>query len=289
MDRAAGLCIGCARTAREIAGWRQADEGTRRRIWDDLPARRARLGIGPHRLGWSAAEVRSFVASTLRPGSGTWVLGISGAVAEFCVGPGEPLELDLGGPDLVARTARAALRLAIADDVRALSLSPGEPAVGGIVVLAVPRGRADRAVPGGLVDLGPDRDAVAPGAEQRLVDLGVGPFPARFCVRTGDPGLIRDLRAHAGLRWPDLLAAAGAQILRASPTRVVTAPIGRVEVFVPIPPPGGTSPEGPHTHLLPAHLATGRETPPGIDLPEVLAPCAIYYPGAASPAETTCS
>jgi hypothetical protein len=69
-------------------------------------------------------------------------------------------------------------------------------------------------------------------------------------------------------------------ILHASPTRVVPSPVGRVEVFTPIPPPGGTSPAGPHTHFLPAHLAAGRETPPGMELPEALVPCAIFYPGA---------
>ncbi|MGF1593076.1 MAG: hypothetical protein ACFCUW_07340 [Kiloniellaceae bacterium] len=43
-----------------------------------------------------------------------------------------------------------------------------------------------------------------------------------------------------------------------SPTRVVETAVGRVEVAVPIPPPGSRLPSGPRTHLLPGHLAVAR-------------------------------
>ena len=39
------------------------------------------------------------------------------------------------------------------------------------------------------------------------------------------------------------------------------------EVHQPIPPQGGHSPEGPHTHLLPKLLAERRVHPPGSPLP----------------------
>ena len=64
----------------------------------------------------------------------------------------------------------------------------------------------------------------------------------------------------------------------ASPHRVVTTPLGRVEVWAPIPPDSGVSPEGPHTHLLPVLLATGRELPNGVELPPELAPAAAFHP-----------
>ena len=51
-----------------------------------------------------------------------------------------------------------------------------------------------------------------------------------------------------------------------------------LEIDIEIPPPGGASPEGPHTHLLPAHLALGRDAPPGVELPEGYAVGAIFYP-----------
>ena len=36
-----GLCIGCGRSLKEIAGWGAMDEATRRAIMAELPARRA--------------------------------------------------------------------------------------------------------------------------------------------------------------------------------------------------------------------------------------------------------
>ena len=41
MDEAAGLCLGCARTAEEIGAWLEADASFKRAVWDALPARRA--------------------------------------------------------------------------------------------------------------------------------------------------------------------------------------------------------------------------------------------------------
>ena len=46
----------------------------------------------------------------------------------------------------------------------------------------------------------------------------------------------------------------------------------------PIPADAGASPEGPHTHLLPALLRTGRELPAGVDLPPGFAPAAAFHP-----------
>jgi hypothetical protein len=66
--------------------------------------------------------------------------------------------------------------------------------------------------------------------------------------------------------------------LEHSPTRVVETALGRIEVATPIPPPGGKSPDGPHTHLLPGHLALMRATPAGVDLPEAYSLCATFYP-----------
>jgi hypothetical protein len=67
-----------------------------------------------------------------------------------------------------------------------------------------------------------------------------------------------------------------------SPARVVESPLGRAEIYTSIQPPGGQSPDGPHAHLLPGHLASGRATPPGIDLPPVYALGATFYPRAGS-------
>ena len=63
-----------------------------------------------------------------------------------------------------------------------------------------------------------------------------------------------------------------------SPTRVVESALGRIEVQGQIPPPDAKSPDGPHTHLLPDHLETGRALPVGMDLPRAYLPGAIFYP-----------
>jgi hypothetical protein len=47
-------------------------------------------------------------------------------------------------------------------------------------------------------------------------------------------------------------------ILAANPHRVFISRLGRIEVYQPIPPPSGKSPEGPHTHVLPRLLKSGR-------------------------------
>jgi hypothetical protein len=58
----------------------------------------------------------------------------------------------------------------------------------------------------------------------------------------------------------------------------VITPLGRIEVWSPIPSDGASSPDGPHTHLLPGLLATGRELPDGHALPADVAPAAAFHP-----------
>jgi uncharacterized protein len=43
IDAACGLCIGCGRTLAEIGGWISMTADERRRVIDELPARRAAL------------------------------------------------------------------------------------------------------------------------------------------------------------------------------------------------------------------------------------------------------
>jgi len=43
VDAACGLCIGCGRTLAEIGGWISMTADERRRVSDELPARRAVL------------------------------------------------------------------------------------------------------------------------------------------------------------------------------------------------------------------------------------------------------
>jgi hypothetical protein len=100
----------------------------------------------------------------------------------------------------------------------------------------------------------------------------------RFCVRSAAPALTTALTGAVGLPLDALLQRCGKALLEHSPTRVVETALGRIEVTAPIPAPGAKSPEGPHTHLLPGHLALQRATQAGVDLPEAYALCATFYP-----------
>jgi hypothetical protein len=69
-----------------------------------------------------------------------------------------------------------------------------------------------------------------------------------------------------------------AMILAANPHRVFISRLGRIEVYQPIPPPSGKSPDGPHTHVLPRLLRSGRTHPATEPVPDGWIPCAHIYP-----------
>lgn len=278
IEEGCGLCLGCARSRAEIAGWISFSDRAREAVWAALPARRASLGLRFHRRAWSRHDIRAFVRRTLMPGAGTWVAGVHGAVAEFAIGDGEQADIVEQAECLAATTPRGAVRFRISDDVRALASGDAD-----IVVLAAPAGDAPVERQAGLAALGPDTGAIRDADRSKLLfDFGLGFGFARFAVRIDDPALATALDAGVGQPWPTVLAACGQQLLQASPARVVLHPIGRVEVYTPIPLRAGRTQPGPHTHFLPELLAARRGTPPCLDLPETYAPCAIYYPATAN-------
>ena len=282
IDESSGLCLGCARTRSELAAWRDSPSALQEKIWSDLPKRRERLGIDLHRLNWTRAEIRSFILSTLRTAGGTWACGVYGAVAEFCVSPGEVVEIGGDETCVVAETSQGAIRFQLLDNLRVLSLPTRVGAANKeLMVFAVPRKAIEPRSYSGLAELGLDKEAIRKrDCHHRLYDLAVGTGGIEFCVRTDDPELTEGFPAYLGRDWSTVLAGRGGKILKVSPPRVLRNPIGRIEVFAPIPLPGGRSPNGPHTHFLPAHLALKKETPPGLELPEALVACMIYYPEA---------
>ncbi|MEM9047161.1 MAG: DUF1289 domain-containing protein [Pseudomonadota bacterium] len=280
LDPATGWCLGCARTGDEIAGWGGQTDAARAAVWEALPERFGQLGVSCRRLPWATADIQSFVARTLREAAGTWVVGVVGAVAEFAAQPGAAVALRIDGPVAAAVTKGGALRFEIDEDVRALTFdTPNTPTQREPIVLAVKRARGRPALAAMLTDLGPDPAPIRAGADgARVFDLGLGRKEARFCVRCA-PGAAQDaLAAACGLSLGAALPRIAPPLLRESPVRIVQTALGRIEVSTAIPPPGGRSPAGPHTHLLPDHLATGRALPAGMDLPRAYLPGAIFYP-----------
>lgn len=276
IDAASGLCLGCARSASEIADWSASAPDFRAAVWADLPARFRRLGIAAQRQPWDAGRLRDEIAARIA-GRWTAVLGVVGAVAEFRPAPGAEVSVTWDGPALIARTPGGALRLTLDDHVRALAFpQPDRPPV---MALAVKRDGGGRPRAAGLAPLGPDLEAIH--TEDRgaaLFDLGLARGEARFCVRL-QPGTLADrMAAAAGTDLLRFLAAHGAALLAANPVRVVETAVGRVEISAPIPPPTGCSPDGPHTHLLPDQLATGQSTPASLPVPRAYVPAALLYP-----------
>ena len=233
LDEVSGICIGCARSKVEIASWKDAPSATLERIWSELPERRARLGIGLHRLSWNWDAIHAFIFDTFRTGAGTWVRGVFGAVAEFCIGPNEECEIITDVSRISAESGRGAIRFDLTDQVRALAMTTTFGTVTKeVVVLAVPRGHVSQPANKGLTALGRDQHAIrSHEREDWLYDFGLGARAAAFCIRTSDPDLTRELDNCIGQEWADLLAKHGGRLVQVSPSRVVLSPIGRIEVL----------------------------------------------------------
>jgi hypothetical protein len=217
------------------------------------------------RLTLAADGIADLVHEALAGGVGGWSMGVQGALAEFAVVDGERVEVRRTGRTVEAVAAGGGIRLTIGDDT--VAFADGEDTV----LLAVPRAGLPRAKD--RVSAAPtDPEALRPeDGKAVLVDLAVGHAVAAFCVRTDESELVAALRAVEGKAWREALDEVGHMIVAASPHRVVTGPLGRIEVYNPIPAEWGASPEGCHTHLLPALLESGRELAQGVELPPQLA------------------
>ena len=244
------------------------------------------------RLALDPDGIAELVHALLTQAVGGWSMGVQGALAEFAVVDGDPEAVTVRRPaqrTVEALTAGGGLRLTITDETQAFTAGRGfrrpvtedekqEFIAGETVYLAVPRRTLPRPAAGVMITVA-DPGALRPDDRHDLVaDLAVGHTAAAFCVRTGDTELGKRLKAIEGAAWPDALAALGPDLVATSPHRIVTTPLGRIEVYAPIPTDAGASPEGPHTHLLPPLLRTARELPPGLALAPGLAPAAAFHP-----------
>ena len=214
--------------------------------------------------------LRDLIIEHLADPASSWSCGRFGAVAEFHRDAAEPATVD---PDtLSVSTARGALRIELAPATRAVAWEAPASATDGWthgVALCLPRDEAGMAGRNAIAELGPDRDAVrAEDREAILFDLGLGGAAFEICVRSADPAAVAALRAACGRAFlshdHDLFAV----MPRLAPHRVFRSRLGRVEVFQPIPPPDGVSPEGPHTHVLPKLLAQDRDQAATIPVPD---------------------
>ena len=275
LDEQSGFCLGCGRTGGEIGAWSGLGEPERDAIWAMLPERLAALAVRVRLLPLIGDEIRDWVAETISARRGTWVTGAPGGAAEFPCLAGREVTVETGSDFVAGRAHDARFRLRVTDKVRAFAFDGDGP-----IVLGFPRGRVSLVTGSVFTPLGTDIDAIDEDrSSHELFDFGLGRRASRFCVRTGDADLIATLRAFSGRPWGEVLAQVGPEIIAKSPARIVESQLARIEVFAPIPPPGGKSSAGAHTHLLPEFLATGEEIPAALSLPDYAAPLAIFYPG----------
>ena len=223
------------------------------------------------------SELEQLLARHLAEPTSSWSVGEFGVLAEFHHAGRAGVSI---GPD-TATTEGGGIRLQPRDDIRVLAYetpSPNPRLWNHGIAFCLPEDVATMDRRAGITELGPDGCAIFPEARGHLLfDLGLGRRCVNFCVRTSDAALIDLLR---GARGRSVLEdhALSAAIVAAGPVRVVESRLARVEISNPIPPPGGVSPEGPHTHLMPELIRRKRVHDANIPVPAGFLPCLTLYP-----------
>lgn len=213
------------------------------------------------------------------PGN-SWSIGTFGAVAEFHRTPDEPVDRRDTPSSLAITTAKGGLRVEASQELTIVPFdnlnSDGETWNHSVVFCARFAPRA----PNVITPLGHDHEAIR--EEDRdafLYDIGAGLGLVRMCVRTNDKALISVLDKTAGQH---IFGPSGGEIMQAflaaQPHRITMSPAGRAEVYQNIPLPGGQSPEGPHTHLLPKLVARNRTHSANSPIPDGLQPVLNLHP-----------
>ena len=209
-----------------------------------------------------------------------WSLGTFGGIAEFSRDRNEPVALVRSVETVAAITARGAIAIKSHPGIRPFaSESITKTSWSQRIALCLPADDCAMNRRAVLTELDLDHGALRP--EDRgsaLFDLGLGALQADFCIRSGDQNVVAQLRTHAGRSVFEPGNPAMGVILEANPHRVFISRIGRIEVYQPIPPASGKSPEGPHTHVLPRLLKSGRTHPATEPVPDGWIPCAHLYP-----------
>jgi hypothetical protein len=209
-----------------------------------------------------------------------WSLGTFGGIAEFSRDRDEKVRLTQSARGAAAVTTRGGIAIELSDGCRPFAFECiARSSWSQRVALCLPAGDCAMNRRTVLTELDVDREALQ--LEHRrstLFDLGLGALQADLCVRIDDHSMVARLRSHCGRSVFDPANPAMGLLLETNPHRVFISRIGRVEVYQPIPPASGKSPEGPHTHVLPKLLKSGRTHAATEPIPEGWIPCAHLYP-----------
>ncbi|SCW35407.1 hypothetical protein SAMN02927924_00140 [Sphingobium faniae] len=197
-----------------------------------------------------------------------WSIGTFGVAGEFMRDTDEPATIHRDDERIEIVTPRGAMRFAPVDDMHTVawdSLSAdGESWGHGMAICMAVPATPHRAIHA----LGVDAQALRPDDRtHRLFGLGGGHGAVDMALRTDDADLIAAMDRSVGtafLGHDEIMR----HVLRAQPHRVLLSPIGRIEIFQPVPPPDGKSPEGPHTHLLAKLVKKDRPHSSNVSIPE---------------------
>jgi hypothetical protein len=227
-----------------------------------------------------AVNYIELLAAQMADPEASWSLGTFGAIAEFARDGDEPVELSRTNDDLAAVTARGGIRITPNEGVRLFaSESTTRESWSQRVSLCLPENRCAMNGRTALTALGPDAEALRKqDRAAALFDLGLGTLQVDACVRVADPDLTAELSPYAGRSLFEPGNSVMKILLAASPHRVFISKLGRIEVFQPIPPADGKSPQGPHTHVLPKLLQHRRTHSASEPVPDGFIPCAHLYP-----------
>ena len=210
-----------------------------------------------------------------------WSLGTFGGIAEFSRDRDESVTLTQSATGAAAVTARGGIAIELSENCRPFAFECiTRTSWSQRVAFCLPAGGCAMNQRTVLTELHADRAALKrEHRESILFDLGLGALQADLCVRIDDHDKVAQLRRHTGRSVFDPANPAMGLLLETNPHRVFISRIGRIEVYQPIPPPSGKSPDGPHTHVLPKLLKSGRTHAATEPIPEGWIPCAHLYPG----------
>jgi hypothetical protein len=226
------------------------------------------------------ATIIDLLVSHLTDCGTQWSLGTFGGIAEFSRDPDEPVKLTTSGPLLSAITSRGSVAITPCEGLRPFaSESITRQGWNHRVALCLEGSAATMNRRTALTEFGPDANALREQDRNNILfDLGLDALQSDLCVRIADPDIAARLRDCTGHSVFAADNPAMGIILGANPHRVFLSRIGRIEVYQPIPPATGKSPDGPHTHLLPKLLKSRRTHAATEPIPEGWIPCAHFYP-----------
>ncbi len=231
----------------------------------------------------SEVDANSLIHKYLNESAHGWAIGTFGAIGEYVRDLNEKYDVSTDFNGLATATSRGGIR--INNDLGQVKIVPYETLsprannwAHGIAFCTADSELNHLSQPN-LEELGLDHEAIREeDRNSTLFDMGVAAPFIRACIRVKRKETVLALREYIG---KDLLSNARdamTTILKENPHRVFISKLGRIEVFQPIPGPNDSSPEGPHTHVLPKLIKTGRTHAATTPIPNGYIPCLSLFP-----------